>query len=115
LNSINICESTVITKVTIPHGLSSFLDGQLRLWMIRATTHIGQLPLWMICAIAHIGQLPLWMICAIAHIGQLPLWMICATTHIGQLPLGMICTTTVEPLYNGHFGTSHFWVIFAVI
>jgi len=22
---------------------------------------------------------------------------------------------TVEPLYNGHFGTSHFWVIFAVI
>ena len=24
-------------------------------------------------------------------------------------------TRTVEPLYNGHFGTSHFWVIFAVI
>jgi len=23
--------------------------------------------------------------------------------------------TTVEPLYNGHFGTSHFWVIFAAI
>jgi len=23
--------------------------------------------------------------------------------------------TTVEPLYNGHFGTSHFWVIFALI
>jgi len=23
--------------------------------------------------------------------------------------------TTVEPLYNGHFGTGHFWVIFAVI
>ena len=22
---------------------------------------------------------------------------------------------TVEPLYNGHFGNSHFWVIFAVI
>ena len=22
---------------------------------------------------------------------------------------------TVEPLYNVHFGTSHFWVIFAVI
>jgi len=22
---------------------------------------------------------------------------------------------TVEPLYNGHFGTSHFWAIFAVI
>jgi len=22
---------------------------------------------------------------------------------------------TVEPLYNGHFGTSHLWVIFAVI
>jgi len=22
---------------------------------------------------------------------------------------------TVEPLYNGHFGTSHFWIIFAVI
>jgi len=22
---------------------------------------------------------------------------------------------TVEPLYNRHFGTSHFWVIFAVI
>jgi len=22
---------------------------------------------------------------------------------------------TVEPLYNGHFGTSHFWFIFAVI
>jgi len=25
------------------------------------------------------------------------------------------CGHTVEPLYNGHFGTSHFWVIFAVI
>ena len=24
-------------------------------------------------------------------------------------------TYTVEPLYNGHVGTSHFWVIFAVI
>jgi len=23
--------------------------------------------------------------------------------------------STVEPLYNGHFGTSHFLVIFAVI
>ena len=23
--------------------------------------------------------------------------------------------TTVKTLYNGHFGTSHFWVIFAVI
>ena len=23
-------------------------------------------------------------------------------------------SSTVEPLYNGHFGTSHFWVIFAV-
>jgi len=23
--------------------------------------------------------------------------------------------STVEPLYNGHFGTSHFWVIFALI
>jgi len=23
--------------------------------------------------------------------------------------------STVEPLYSGHFGTSHFWVIFAVI
>ena len=22
---------------------------------------------------------------------------------------------TVEPLYNGHFGTSHFWDIFSVI
>jgi len=27
----------------------------------------------------------------------------------------VLVATTVEPLYNGHFGTSHFWVIFAVI
>ena len=60
----------VITKVTIPHGLTSFLDGQLHLWMICAATHVGQLPLWMICTTTHIGQLPLWMICTTTHIGQ---------------------------------------------
>jgi len=67
-------------KVTIPHGLTSFVDGQLHLWMICTTTHIGQLQfsLWMICATTHIGQLPLWMTCATTHIGQLPLWMIFA-------------------------------------
>jgi len=32
-----------------------------------------------------------------------------------QLFQQLVKTTTVEPLYNGHFGTSHFWVIFAVI
>ena len=25
------------------------------------------------------------------------------------------CGHTVGPLYSGHFGTSHFWVIFAAI
>ena len=36
--------------------------------------------------------------------------------HISYKQYGnTIIGNTVEPLYNGHFGTSHFWVIFAVI
>jgi len=27
----------------------------------------------------------------------------------------ILAKNTVEPLYNGRFGTSHFWVIFVVI
>ena len=40
------------------------------------------------------------------------LWYAIPTTEIRVMHWGR---GTVEPLYNGHFGTSHFWVIFAVI
>ena len=33
--------------------------------------------------------------------------------HLNGREVLILCT--VEPLYNEHFGTSHFWVIFAVI
>jgi len=37
--------------------------------------------------------------------------------HGGKPVVQSSCETrcTAEPLYNGYFGTSHFWVIFAVI
>ena len=43
------------------------------------------------------------------QLGKRQLEGICCSSLI----VGIMCT--VEPLYNGHFGTSHFWVIFAVI
>ena len=49
------------------------------------------------------------------------LWLV---IQVKRVVLGILATKCyksahlwfiAEPLYNGHFGTSHFWVIFAVI
>jgi len=37
------------------------------------------------------------------------------STTLYNVHLELLPGCTVEPLYNGHFGTRHFWVIFAVI